>query len=220
MIWTHVSELAIDRLLGNELAPEDAAAVLDHASSCARCSVQLQDALAIQRTFAAERPKLAFIAPRRRPRYVAMMTAATALAASVAVAFAWPRHGAEGIRTKGTAIVGFFVAHHDQVRRGATREPVVAGDRIELVTTSDVPAWFAAISTDGAATRTVYVAPRQIAAGPDRAIDTAIELDASPGVETVTGVFCETAFDALAIDLNAPPPGCTLDHFALVKVAR
>ncbi len=43
------------------------------------------------------------------------------------------------MRAKGTAIAGFFVAHGDEVRRGAVREVVVPGDRIELFTTTTEP---------------------------------------------------------------------------------
>lgn len=215
MIWTHVSELTIDRLLAGELASADAAAVRHHADGCPMCAAQLGDALAEQRAFAAVRPPLRL--PRRRAPVV--ITTAAALAATLAIVVSSPRSN-DAVRTKGTAVAGFFVAHGDRVRRGATRETVVPGDRIELFTTTVAPAWFAAISRDAAATRSVYVAPRAIAAGVERVLPVAIELDGVLGVETVTGVFCPTTFDALAIDLDAPPRGCTLDHFTLVKVAR
>ena len=45
MIWTHVSELALDRLLAGELHTADAAAVRDHASTCTTCGTRLADAV-------------------------------------------------------------------------------------------------------------------------------------------------------------------------------
>jgi hypothetical protein len=219
MITTHVSELAIDRLLAGELPPVDAAALRDHAGACPRCNAQLDDALVQQRAFAAARPLIAL--PRRRLAMPAL-AAATALAAAIALVVAWPRP-VDQVRTKGTAIAGFFVAHGGQVRRGTTREAVVAGDRIELFTTTSAPGWFAAISVDAAGTRSVYVAPRAIEPGAERVLPLSIELDGVLGAETVTGVFCEHRFDdssLLSISLDAPPPGCTLDRFTLVKVTH
>lgn len=223
MIWTHVSELAIDRLLAGEIARAEAAAIRDHAAGCARCGALLDDALAVQRAFAAERPPLRLPLPlgratgRRAVRTT--LAAGAALAAAVALVLAWPRRDAGGqVRLKGAAIVGFFVAHDGQVRRGAARETVAPGDRIELYTTTAEPAWFAAISDDATGARSVYVEPRRIEPGRERVLPLAIELDGTLGAETVTGVFCRAPFDPRAIDPAAPPAGCTVDRFSLDKV--
>ena len=135
---------------------------------------------------------------------------------------AWPRERSAPpeVRTKGTAIVGFFVAHGELVRRGGVRETVMPGDRIQLVTTALQPTWFAAIADDASGARSVYVEPRQLDAGRDRVVPLAIELDATLGDETVTALFCDHAFDPQAIDVAAPPAGCTTDRFTLVKVPR
>lgn len=222
MIWMHVSELAVDRLLAGEIAGPDADAMRDHAASCARCGGLFAEAVAAQRAFAADRPALALPAPHVRHRTAVAMSAGAALAAALAVVIAWPHGGAApaapaaaAVRTKGTAIVGFYVAHGTDVRRGALRETVMPGDRVELYTTTTAPAWFAAISDDATGTRTVYVAPQQIEAGPERVLPAAIELDDALGAETVTGVFCPSAFDPRAI-----PADCTTDRFTLVKVPR
>lgn len=213
MIWTHVSDLAIDRLLAGEVASSDAAAIRDHAAGCTRCGALLDDALAVQRTFAADPPPLGLPVPLRHRRSV--VATVGALAAALALVAAWPRSDGDVVRTKGAALVGFFVAHGDQVRRGATREVVAAGDRIELFTTTVEAGWFAAYSDDAAGARSVYVEPRPIGPGHERVLPMSIELDATLGVETVTGVFCAERFDP-----RAPPPSCTLDRFTLVKVAR
>ncbi len=204
MITNHVSELAIDRLLAGELATLDAAALRDHAATCADCSARLDDALVTQRSFATARPALLV----RRRRAVPVVIGSLA-AISLAV-LAWPRER-DAVRAKGTAIVGCYVAHGSDVRRAAPIETVVPGDRIELYTTTTEAAWFAAISSDGS----VYVDPRRIEAGREQLVPTAIELDATLGTEVVTGVFCGERFDP-----HAPPADCTRDRFTLVKVPR
>lgn len=221
MIWTHVSELAIDRMLAGEVAAADAAAMRDHAASCRRCGALLDDAVAVQREFAKSAPPLPIALPRRRVQVIA---AVTALAAAVAVVLAWPRHEAaapgEGfrgisVRTKGAAIVGFFVAHDGAVRRGGGREHVMPGDRIELVTTTHEAVWFAAIGDDASGLRSVYVEPRRIEAGVERVVPLSIELDDTLGDEVVTAIFCPDEFDVRAV-----PADCTRDRFTLVKVHR
>ena len=215
MIWMHVSELAVDRLIAGEITGEDAAAMRDHLATCARCAPLYADAEAVQRAFAADRPPLALPPPVVRRRTAVLASAGAALAAAFAVVIAWPRATTTGTRTKGAAIVGFFVAHGSDVRRGAVREVVTPGDRIELATTTTEPGWFAAVSDDATGARSIYVAPQPIAAGQERIVPGAIELDAMLGAETVTGVFCAHAFDAHAI-----PDDCSRDYFTLVKVPR
>jgi len=214
MIWTHVSELAIDRMLADEVAPVEAVALRDHAAGCARCAARLADALAVQRQFARTRPALPVPRTRRAPVYAAV----TALAAGLAIVLAWPRHQAPEVRTKGTAIVGFFVAHGGEVRHGSPREVVSPGDRIELYTTTTEPAWLAVIGTDVNG-RSVYVEPQRIEPGRERVLPLSIELDATLGDETVAGVFCSAAFDARTIDMAVLPAGCTVDRFTLHKAA-
>jgi hypothetical protein len=215
MIWMHVSELSVDRLIAGEIAGADAAAMRDHAASCARCGDLLADALAVQRKFAIARPPLALPPPVVRRRTAVLASAGAALAAAFAVVIAWPHRDAAPVRTKGGAIVGFFVAHRGDVRRGAIREVVTPGDRIELATTTTEPVWFAAVSDDASGTRSVYAAPQQIMPGPDRVVPGAVELDDMLGPEIVTGVFCPHSFDVQEI-----PDDCARDRFTLVKVAR
>ncbi len=205
MMQTHVSELAIDRMLAAELSLPDTVALRSHVAACARCAAALDDALATRRE------QLPSLPLPRRSRLPALAAAGAALAAALALVVAWPRERAPEIRTKGTSIVGFFVAHGDQVRRGAATETVTAGDRIELFTTTTAPLWFAATSSDGS----VYVAPTRVDAGRERVLPVAIELDASLATEVVTGVFCPERFEPFS-----PPPGCTTDRFVLVKVPR
>jgi hypothetical protein len=225
MIWIHVSELAIDRMLAGELPPADADAMRDHAASCTRCGELLADALDVQRAFAVDRPSLDVPRPQRR-HTIAIVSATTALAAGLLVGLSWP-HAPESavnapalVRTKGKPAIGFYVKHGVDVRRGADRERVMPNDDIEFVTTTSVPVWFAALSDDAAGTRSVYASSQPVQPGPDRLVPAAITLDDTLGTEVVHGIFCPQYFDPHAIDPYAPPDTCTVDHFTLVKVAR
>ena len=233
MMFIHVSELAIDRLLAGEVAPTDASAMRDHAASCDRCGALLADALATQTAFSAHRPPLRLPAepPARaatmtvkRCTAVAAMAATAALAAGLVGVLAWPRATQQQpellVRTKGGAIVGYYVSSHGAIRRGAPHEQVAAGDRVQLFTSTTEDMWFAAISIDGRGERSVYVPAQRVAAGQDHTFGMSIELDDTLGDETVTGVFCAAPFVADTIDPAHPPAGCTTDHFVLTKASR
>jgi hypothetical protein len=190
MIWIHVSELSIDRLLAGELPAADVAAMRDHAASCTRCGDLLADALAVRREAL---PRLPL--PRRRAPWVA---AAAALAAAGVLVLAWP-HNAAGTRTKGTAVLGFYVSHEGQVRLGHTQESIARGDAIELYTTTTAPAWVSVVGAD----HTVYVPPTVVPASREHLLPLSIVLD---GTDTLTAAFCA---DPTADD-------CTFDHITVV----
>jgi hypothetical protein len=220
---THFSELSVDNLLAGELTGDAAAALHAHAADCARCGETLGDAVTTREQFARiDAVPWRGITPithvaRKRWQIAAPLAA---LAAALALVLVWPRAQPDHIRTKGAAIVGFFVAHGDAVRRGTLRETVTPGDRLELVTSTTEPGWFAAISDDQLGVRSIYVPLVKIEPGRERALNGAIELDAALGHETVTGIFCDHAFEPAVLDLLALPSGCTADRFTLDKVAR
>jgi Putative zinc-finger len=216
---THFSELSVDKLLAGELTGAAAAALRAHAADCARCSETLGDAVTTREQFA-QLPAWTGITPITRVKRWQIAAPLAALAAALALVLAWPRAQPDHIRTKGTAIVGFFVAHGDAVRRGTLRETVTPGDRLELVTSTTESGWFAAISDDQLGVRSIYVPLVKIEPGRERALNGAIELDAALGHETVTGIFCDHAFEPAVLDLVALPSGCTADRFTLDKVAR
>jgi hypothetical protein len=204
----HISELAIDRLVAGEIPAADATAMRAHAATCQQCSALLDDALACKQRFVPP----ALPTPLRRTR-VAIIAATTMLAAAAALIVAWPKQPADAVRLKGDAILGFYVAHGGSVGRGAARELVVPGDRIELSTTTPKRAWFAAYGVDAKGLRTIYVTPRAIEAGSDVVMPFAIMLDEALGEEVITGIFCDAPFDVDA----TPPEGCSIDRFTLVK---
>jgi len=205
-----VSELAMDRLLAGELQELEATAVRGHAARCTRCGGMLDDAVSVQAAFHADPPPLRL--PLARRRRFALYYAAAAAAAVLVLLVARRGTEATGTQTKGliTPRLGFFVAHDGCVRRGATGERVVPGDRIELATSSADPGWLTVTSIDGAGVHSVYVPTRAYPAGSDQVLPFAIELDDALGLETVTATFC-------------PMPGargCTTETFTLRKEPR
>jgi len=210
MIWLHVSELSIDRLLAGELRDADAAAMRDHAQACKACGDRLADAIAVQREWRGAAPALPIARPRRY-----YMAALGALAAALAVVLAWPRAEVPAERTKGGAMAGFYVAHGGDVRLGGVDDTVTPGDRLQWFTTSSAPAWFALTSTDALGRTSVYVEPRVIEPGRERLLPLSLELDGALGRETLTAIFCPQRFEPQG-DLHE----CTSEHFSLTKVAR
>lgn len=195
MIWIHVSELSIDRLLAGELPPGDVAAMRDHASACDRCGTLLADALAAQRT---PLPRLPL--PRSR---TPILAAVAALAAGVLAVASWP-HAAPAVRTKGAPVLGFYVSHEGRVRLGHAQETIEHGDAIELYTTSPVPKWVAVVGAD----HTVYLPPTVVPASQEHLLPMSIVLD---GSDTLTAMFCDARFDLATL-----PADCTIDHVTVV----
>lgn len=196
MIFLHVSELSIDRLLAGELPPGDVAAMRDHASACERCGLLLADALAAKREVL---PRLPL--PRRRTPYVA--AAVAALAAGALAIVSWPR-SAPMVRTKGTPVLGFYVSHEGRVRLGQAHEAIEHGDAIELYTTSEAPKWVAVVGAD----HTVYLPPTVVPASREHLLPMSIVLD---GPDTLTAMFCDARFEVAAL-----PADCTFDHVTVV----
>lgn len=221
MIWLHVSELSIDRMLAGELAGADEAAMRDHARVCKACGDRLAEAQAVQREL--ELAPLPALPIARPPKRIAPFVAGlTALAAVLALVLVWPHGGSPPHarviepteRTKGRAIAGFFVAHDGDVRRGGVHETVTPGDRLQLFTTTQTPAWFSVVSIDAHGTRSVYIEPRVVEPGTERLLPLSLELDDSLGDETIVAVFCAERRDELI------PASCTTDTFTLTKVPR
>lgn len=217
----HLSELRVDKLLAGELADDAAVALRAHAAECARCGEALADAVAIRDEFATASAFRPAVAPRRSRWRAAAVIAPLSLAAAVALLLAWPAKPVEDrIRTKGSAALGWFVAHGGEVRRGLAHETVVPGDRLEFTTSTTAAGWFAAIGEDGHGARSVYAPLEAIEPGRERLAGGAVELDDALGHETVTGVFCAQLFDPSSIDLADLPAGCTADRLTLDKVPR
>jgi hypothetical protein len=202
-----VSELSIDRMLAGELAPSVAENLRAHASGCSRCGSLLAQAEAIAARFAAQPPALRL--PGRHRSLVIGLGGAVA-AAGIVLALVFSRGDARGVRTKGSAAVGFFVLHGGELRRGQTGEVVAPGDGLQLVATTDRPSWIAVTGVDATGVRAIYGAPEPLAAGRDRPLPFSIILDATLGRSTITAVFCPGRFE-----LDRPSEGCTSDAFTI-----
>ena len=110
------------------------------------------------------------------------------------------------MRTKGTAVLGFYVSHEGQVRLGHTQECVDRGDAIELYTTTTAPAWVAVVGAD----HTVYVPPTVVPAGrASTCCRSSIVLDGSRHAHR--GVLRRRRST-----LARPPADCTLDRITVV----
>jgi len=235
-----LSDLALDRLLAGELArtgPEGA-----HLTGCEACRGRLAFLEAEHARLASD-PCLAAPARRQveqRRRLVwarRVGAAALAIAASVLVVVLSPKPDRPGDpeRTKGPASLGLFARGADgkvqRVEPGATLHP---GDQIRFEVASS-GGHAAVLGADAAGTVSLYVAPRQLAAG-RHVLDVAIELDSTLGPEQLVGFVCQkpqagpelesqvrAALAAVQGDprrLQPSLPGCAVALFLVEKAAR
>jgi hypothetical protein len=245
-----LSDLTLDEWHAGELAAPQVRAAAEHLDACPRCRERKQAMLANAQNFlagfppeslrrsgnaqSADRPTAS--PPRsRRSRWWAWGIAAGGLGAAAAVlllARPAPRPREAGdesaTRFKGGEHIGFFVKRQSQVFAGIDGQKVRAGDRLRFVVTTTRPRQLAILSRDGAGTASVYYPARPtsqpLGVVRDLALETAVELDATPGQEMLFGVFCAAAFQveplrgALAQTGDLPAlSGCTVDKLRLVK---
>jgi len=214
---THFSELSVDKYLAGELTGDAAALLRDHATSCARCGESLDSALATRDAFVFESPRLS---THRRWWRSAAIAAPLAAAAAFALVLAWPRSH-EVVRTKGTAIVGFFVrarrcgpARRTDRHRDAGRSPAARdlGDRARLVRSGQ----------RGSSRSPQRVRPRSSTSKPVTSGRCPMQSSSMvSSVERPSGVCSVPVCSSRStLDLAAPPAGCTVDRFTLDKVAR
>ena len=238
------SRLRFDQLIAGELEPAQAAHLEVHAAVCARCRARLAEQRRGHAQLSPELPA-ALIArvrerqpqratrARRALRWSAPLLAAAALFLSWR---AWPaapsERGTDGVRTKGNAQLAFHVLHDGVVRPGDDGERVQAGDRIQFAYTSSRDAYLAIVSIDAAGKASTYygqdgrAAP--IPAAHNAELERSTELDATLGPENVYALLCAQPIElapilrALEREPQRPPAasGCTVERYALLKVAR
>jgi hypothetical protein len=234
---TCLSDLAFDELHAGELGVTSARRAEEHVAACARCRDRRQVLLTAQRDFLEQYPAAPDLARRSRPRRggrtYAVLVASLALAAAVALVVR-TRHEPEGARaeletrSKGGARLSFHVKRRDRIFEGADGERVKAGDQLRFRVANASQRHVAVFSRDGSGAATVYYPPqsRSRALGPasETALDAAVQLDATPGEETLVGVFCDSEFELepLRVALEhtgAVPtmPGCTIDELRIFK---
>lgn len=240
-----LSDLQLDALELGALEASRAEQARRHLAECGRCSARQRELGAETRASAevlASQPRRVGAAPRgsktaqRRssPRAWAGGVAA-ALAAAAALLLVVgrlsPPTGEDGVRSKGTSRVGFFVRHAGVVRRGSERERVVPGDALRFVVTSSVPSYVAVLSRDGAGQASIYhpsgVRAARVEPGVERPLDASVVLDDVLGEERLFALACsapvelEPLLEALRSSAADPswPAQCSIERFVLVKEA-
>jgi len=213
-----LSHLRCDQLLNGEL--EDRDELKAHRAACERCAALLDRH---------RKERVSFAVPLQRPRHHRRWTAG--LAAAAAVLGLWlvvprDRDDGPGTRSKGKPAISFYLKRGDATRRGRPGEVVFPGDAINFTASTDVPAFLAIISIDGAHHASVYypggptAAPLRV--GRDQVLPLSVVLDDVVGRERLTGVFCDRALPvdqieaAVAAD-GGIPRGCVTDSLTIEK---
>ena len=234
------SHLAMDRWLAGELRGAEAAALVSHVETCARCRRTLDDFARARAAFPtelpwpiAERIERASEARETRKRWVPTALGVLAVAAALVL---WLRRPTAPLdvdpaasRSKGSPHITFYVQHEGAVRRGAEGEHLVPGDAVEFAYAAPESVYLAILSVDGARHASAYYARAGRAArvGPARELplDQSTVLDDILGVETIYALFCDRAVEvAPLVDTLASEPewtpsveGCVVDRHTFVK---
>ena len=219
-----LSDLRLDELLAGELDRDERQPATAHLGRCPACSDRLAE-LERDRDDYRARSVARPARPRRRALGVGVGIAVAAACAVLLIREPRP----QGTRSKGTARLGFFITHGDQVRPGGAGEKVQPGDMLSFTLSTDARVYVAVLSRDGAGRASVYfpAGPITEAAGPGRdvVLPLATVLDGTLGAERLYGLVCdgpvalEPLRRALAGSSTLPvPPGCTVDETALEKV--
>lgn len=150
---------------------------------------------------------------------IAVGASLAALAAAVAI-LPTQLHGGgpdAETRVKGATHLGFHVKRGQAIFEGSEGTVVRPGDRLRFAVTTAKPVYVAILSRDAAGVTSEYYPgdgrARAFGVGRGQLVDSSVELDAVLGSETVTGVFCEAAFDVAPLlrtlrevgTLSAPP---------------
>jgi len=196
-----------------------------HVATCPRCQARYQSLRSDQAAFSLQAPSFQKLAPAARRRSGWWWALAPGLAAA-ALLLLVVRPGAETTteRTKGSDALGFFVLHEGGVREGVSGEIVRPGDRLQLVTTTKAVRYLAVLERDAAGRSSVFF-PREARAARREAgravpLPYSFQLDATLGVGTIYGVFCDQPVDVSLLkqvlerpdDQRAWPHGCNADQ--------
>lgn len=131
-----------------------------------------------------------------------------------------------GTRGKGSSRIGFHVKHGEDVRTGKDGESVQPGDGLRFTYSVARTSRLTIMSFDPAQRASVKFSA-WVGLTQNKALANAVELDGSPGVGRIYGLFCarETAAEVLRLKLErgagAPPqkPGCELAQLRIAKVS-
>ena len=219
-----LSDRALDMLLAGEPPAAGSAERAAHLTGCSSCHARYQSLRAGQAAFVLQAPSFHRLAPAASRRSVWWWTLAPGLAAAALLLLVRPRPESTAERSKGGDALGFFVLHGGSVREGASGEIVRPGDRLQLVTTTKGPRYLAILERDATGRSSVFF-PREGQAARREAgravpLPYSFQLDATIGVGTIYGVFCDQPVDVPLLkqalerpdDQRVWPPRCNVDQ--------
>lgn len=215
-----LSDLQLDQLALGELGGVEGDRARLHLTQCVHCEAAQARLEAERGRFAQEvnvgavtarllQPRALAPTPLRRwARALAWPTAVSAAAAlglifvAAPLTTSGPSGGAapaSGTRTKGAALsLATYVRFAGQDQPGTLHlgQPLGEGDRLAFRVSTNEPGHLAILAVDGKGEVSVFYPPgpqtAPLQAGKDQALETAVELDATPGEETVIALLCET----------------------------
>lgn len=236
-----LSNLALDRLLVEELKDHGRAAAMSHVSGCARCTARLREMKGERERFAAEVRPLALppaLAVVRRPFSGRALFAggAVALGATVAILM-FVRGGRDVIdeqaidatQVKGRLRLGLYIKRGEAVLEGRSGDVVHPGDAIRFAYTSTSAGYLMILGRDGAGRVSVYFPEQDRAApispGEDEVLPGSIVLDDVPGREEIVALVCDepvataAAVEGLRTASRSPVriAGCAVERLILDK---
>jgi plastocyanin len=233
-----LSDLLLDELRADDLDANRKAQAEQHLRSCARCTARQQVLLAAALEFTERYPEAPVVTVPRATRSIgriyAGLTAALALAACVVLFVRAERVARDSQaaleRSKGGARLGFYVKRDGHVFQGADGQRVHAGDELRFVVTNAAQHQIAILSRDGRGVTSVYYPSqrlsRALGSAHETALDTAVQLDATPGAEALFGIFCDSEFELeplrSTLEKTGHLPamkGCTVDELGVIKDA-
>jgi len=231
---THISDLAIDRLLAGDLSADARTELEAHTRECDRCASRVAVLTAEHDAFAARNIPIALgRAKKQRSRiWLAAPVIATMLAAAVVLLLIRPREHAPTERLKsGETTLLLWAGTPNQLRPVATNDVIHSGEHLQASYTTKRDGVGAVLSIDGAGGAFSYVpatgdAMVALPAGRERPFPGSTLLDDVTGRELIAIVWCEESrpIGPLLAELKAKqdlaaPPGCVVRIVTLDKQA-
>jgi hypothetical protein len=230
------SDLTLDAWANGELDVSLIEPTRSHLAECARCQVRHETHARERAEFYEAAPTFEaharrFVPERSTPvrRRSTPTMIAGGIAALAAVALLTVLETREENRLKGRPSIGFHVKRGDQVQESDGTMTLRPGDLLRFTYTIDRDRYFALFNRDQRTASVFYPQGEQallLRAGREVPLPFSVELDDTPGPESVYGVFCLERFElaplraALERTGRLPaPPGCQVDARTLHKEA-
>ncbi|HTU57370.1 MAG TPA: DUF4384 domain-containing protein [Polyangiales bacterium] len=230
------SALALEAFANGELEASLHEHTRAHVAECDRCRArhaqqerERAEFYATAPTFEAHAQRFIPAKPRRRVvAGVVVALAAAAAAAAAATLLAVVGRPSEN-RLKGSPTIGFYVKRGDRVRESDGMSSLRPGDLLRFTYSSDRERYFALFDRDQRAASVFYPPGERailLRPGRDVPLQFSVELDDTPGVESVHALFCAESFEleplraALQQAGRVPvPAGCQTDTRTLQREA-